>query len=355
MATTIILFGGGGSERLVSVATAQNVGRALGGDLFWYWSPGGAIHDVSLAELLAHQQPFEREFEPTRPAIWPNLEQALDTMPVAEPVVFLAVHGGEGEDGTVQEMFERRRMAFTGSGSAASAAAFDKASAKEIVAAAGLRVPESEILPPLTPPQLAKRIERFLTTHPKTVLKPVADGSSRGLFFVDRSEDVPAVSRLVSQAHTDYLLEQHLDGRELTVGVIHDGAHVHPLPVVEIETDPGFRFDYAGKYLGTGTREICPARIPQSLAEAVQRAAVGAHEALGCEGYSRTDLLALGDQVWFLETNTLPGLTSSSLVPQELAAAGIPLRAFLQAQIALALKRADAAIPETTRRDEGSY
>src|SRR5437763_17083331 len=131
--TTIVLFGGPSDERHVSVASAQKVVRALGVPLCWFWAPGGAVHDVGAAELLAHQRPFEIDFLPSRPAIFPDLEQALDTLPVDDPVIFLALHGAAGEDGTVQEMLERRGIPFTGSGSATSAAALDKERAKEIV------------------------------------------------------------------------------------------------------------------------------------------------------------------------------------------------------------------------------
>jgi len=140
--TTIVLFGGRSDERHVSVASAQNVARVLDRPLCWFWAPEGAIHDTSVDELSVHRRPFETDFRPRRPALWPDLEQALDTLPVDDPVFFLAVHGGEGEDGTVQAMMERRRIAFTGSGSAASALAFDKERAKERLRNA-LRLAES--------------------------------------------------------------------------------------------------------------------------------------------------------------------------------------------------------------------
>ncbi|HWS71459.1 MAG TPA: D-alanine--D-alanine ligase, partial [Thermoanaerobaculia bacterium] len=124
-----------------------------------------------------------------------------------------------------------------------------------------------------------------------------------------------------------------------------DGAL--PLPVIEIEVDPGFAFDYEGKYLGKGTREICPANISDQVRDAAQRMALAAHEALGCEGYSRTDLIAAANGVYYLETNTLPGLTKSSLVPQMLRTAGIPFRDFLDDQLTLALRRASAPVSET--------
>ena len=114
------------------------------------------------------------------------------------------------------------------------------------------------------------------------------------------------------------------------------GEGAFALPVIEVEVDPGYAFNYAGKYHGTGTREICPANIPDALRDEAQRVAVTAHEALGCHGYSRTDLIAGLDGVYFLELNTLPGLTKSSLVPQQLHTAGIDMRTFLEKQMELA-------------------
>jgi D-alanine-D-alanine ligase len=334
--TTIILFGGLSDERHVSVASAQNVARTIGG-LAWFWTPAGAVHDVALSDLLAHQRPFEIDFTPSRPAIFPTLEQALDTMPVEDPVMFLALHGGEGEDGTVQTMLEQRGIPFTGSGSQASADAFEKDRAKSIVAP---RVPVADSRVAKDGHELRDAVDELLRRHERIVLKPLSAGSSRGLFFLGRNDDAGPVLEQIETLKIPYLIEQFLEGRELTVGVIDRGdGNAIALPVIEIEVDPGHSFDYEGKYLGKGTREICPARIPQSMAEEVQRAAVAAHEALGCYGYSRSDFVSSEQGTWFLELNTLPGLTTSSLVPQELAEAGIDFREFLEEQLALARRR----------------
>jgi len=322
--TVIVLFGGRSDERHVSVASAQNIVRTLDAPLAWFWAPNGSVYDVNRDELLAHPNPFVNDFEPSRPAIWPDLEMALDTLPVSDPVFLLALHGGEGEDGTVQRMMEARGIAFTGSGSEASAAAFDKARAKEIV---NVRIAESRLV------EDKRTIAEMLSRHEKVVLKPLAGGSSRGLFFVDRGSEIPVLDDI------PYLVEQFIAGRELTVGVI-DGPIA--LPVIEIETDPGATFDYEGKYLGKGTREICPARIPDAMRDEAQQMAIAAHVALGCEGYSRTDLIAAADGLYFLELNTLPGLTTTSLVPQQLREAGIGFREFLETQIAKGISREDA-------------
>ena len=336
--TTIVLFGGRSNERHVSVASAQNVARALANPLCWFWAPGGAVHDVSVAELLAHQRPFERDFDPGRPAIFPDLEQALDTLPVEDPVFFLGLHGGEGEDGTVQAMMERRGIAFTGSGSRASAASFDKGRAKQVLEGK-VRLAESRSVAESDEPTVRSTVEWMLERHPKIVLKPLAAGSSRGLFFLEKGGDVDGVVRSVAKLKMPYIVEQFIAGRELTVGVVDNGDGPFALPVIEIVVDRGREFDYAGKYLGSGTQEICPADIPDAMRDAAQQTALAAHQSLGCDGYSRSDVIGAHDGVYFLEINTLPGLTISSLVPQELREAGIDFRTFLETQIDLARQR----------------
>ena len=337
--TVIVLFGGRSDERQVSVASAQNVVRALDRPVAWFWARGGAVHDVAIEELVAHQRPFEVDFDPSRPAIWPTLEQALDTIPVDDPVFFLALHGGEGEDGTVQKMMEARGIAFTGSGSEASAAAFDKGRAKGEVDGR-VTIAESRVVYDSDRAKIRYTIDDLLERHERVVLKPLAAGSSRGLFFLDRKGDIPGIVEKVADLRLPYIIEQYIAGRELTVGVADLGDGPKPLPVVEIEVDAGFSFDYEGKYLGKGTREICPAKISDDVRRAAQLTALNAHVALGCEGYSRTDLMAAGEEIYFLELNTLPGLTTSSLVPQELRAEGIEFGEFLQRQLALARMRA---------------
>ncbi len=330
--TTIVLFGGPSDERHVSVASAQSIVRALGTPLAWFWAPDGPVHDVAIDDLLAHQRAFEVDFQPKRPALWPDLEQALDTLPVDDAVFLLALHGTIGEDGGVQKMMEKRGIAFTGSGSAASAVAFNKARAKEMLRDR-LRMAESRIV------RGPETVREMLAKYDRVVLKPLAGGSSYGLAFVKRGQDFEIDSNV------PYLVEQYIAGRELTVGVVDRADGPLALPVLEIEVDSGFSFDYAGKYLGTGTREICPAKISAPMRETAQDVALAAHTTLGCEGYSRTDMIAADDEhIYFLELNTLPGLTASSLVPKELRAAGIEFRDFLERQIELARERSAADV-----------
>jgi D-alanine-D-alanine ligase len=324
--TTIVLFGGSNDERHVSVASAQNITRALETALAWFCAPNGSVYDVNRHELLAHQQPFTNDFQPSRPAIWPDLEMALDTLPVEDPVFLLAFHGGAGEDGTVQWMMEERGIPFTGSGSAASAAAFDKGRCNAVVKDV-VRIAESRVVQDAS--GIDGVIAEMLGRQEKVVLKPLAGGSSRGLFFLGRGDAIPVIDDI------PYFVEQFITGRELSVGVIDDDGPF-ALPVIEIETDPGVSFDYEGKYLGKGTHEICPAEIPGATRDEVQSMALAAHAALGCKGYSRSDFIAGVDGVYFLELNTLPGLSTSSLLPQQLRAAGIEFRDFLETQVAIA-------------------
>jgi D-alanine-D-alanine ligase len=334
--TVIVLLGGRSDERHVSVASAQNIVRALDAPLAWFWAPNGAVHDVHRDDLLHHENPFTNDFEPSRPAIWPDLEQALDTLPVEDPVFLLALHGGEGEDGGVQRLMEARGIPFTGSGSAASAAAFDKGRAKELVES-HLRVAESLVVDDVR--AIAGSIATMLKRHERIVLKPVAGGSSRGLFFVDLTTDLAPIVAAIHALKVPYILEQFIAGRELTVGVVDSENGPRALPVIEIETDPGFSFDYEGKYLGKGTREICPARIRDAIRDEAQQMALTAHSVLGCQGYSRSDLIFADDGLYFLELNTLPGLTSTSLVPQQLHEAGIEFRSFLVDQVVIGRRR----------------
>jgi D-alanine-D-alanine ligase len=339
--TVIVLFGGPSDERHVSVASAQNVLRTLGGSnmLAWFWAPNGAVHDVAVREVLAHERPFVADFVPTRPAIFPDIEQALDTVPVEDPMFFLALHGTGGEDGTLQKMLEMRELPFTGSGAEASAAAFDKDRAKELVRGR-VRVAESRVARDAS--EVRGVVVDMLSRYERIVLKPLTSGSSRGLFFLGSDGDVDGIIASVEALNIPYLVEQFIRGRELTVGVVDQGEGAFALPVLEIEVDANRAFDYEGKYLGAGTREICPAVILEDLAREAQDAALAAHLALGCDGYSRTDLVAADDGIYFLETNTLPGLTTSSLVPQELAVHRLSFVDFLERQISLAIARSQS-------------
>lgn len=339
----IILFGGSSSERLVSVASAQNVSTHLPGAACWFHSKQGEIFVVTPAVLAAHARPFEHEFAPSGSPGFPSLEAALDSEAAKGGTFFLAFHGGAGENGETQRLFEQRRLAFTGSGSAASADAFDKAIARRAAAAKGATVAEARTLPPMSAAEAKTALESLLRAHPRWVLKPQADGSSHGLIHLRSASEVEAASKALAGFGLLYLAEVFVEGRELTVGVVDDPGGPVALPVSEVRLVPGGAFDYAGKYLGKGTEEITPAQLTEGEAKAAQALGVLTHQALGCSGYSRTDMILTPSGLTLLEINTLPGMTRASFIPQQLAAAGRSVKDFLERQLALARLRRDGA------------
>jgi D-alanine-D-alanine ligase len=340
-----ILFGGTSGERRVSVASAQNVAGIFATARCLYWAPDGQVFELAREALLGHEAPFERDLAGD-PAgeVFASIDAGLDELAREHPdaVVLLALHGGAGEDGTVQRACERRGLAYTGSDSVASARAFDKSLAKALVRAAGGRVAESVTLPPDDAIAIRVAIEDLVSRHGRAVVKPIADGSSVGLFHVRTVDEASAVADEVASRRVAYLAEAFVEGPELTVGVAQgpDGI-ARVLCASEVRLDPGRVFDFEGKYLGKGTIELTPAEQPAPVLRAAEALALQAHEALGCEGYTRTDVIVSAEGPVFLETNTLPGLTRASFIPQQVAATGGELGAFLRAQIALATARRD--------------
>ena len=340
----ILLFGGPSGERRVSVASAQNLLTAFAvraAPICWFWTPDGAVQAVPPEALRTHERPSELDFLPDRVARFADLEGALDSDAARGKVFLLALHGGPGEDGTLQRCFEDRGLAFTGSGSTASGHAFDKALAHEITWRRGLRVPESCVVDARDLFRAREVLEMLLDHYGKAVLKPVADGSSIGLIVLcDESDVEKALGAMCDAPTVAHLAEAFIGGVELTVGVVEEPSGLRALPCSEVRVAAGRTFDYAAKYLGQGAVEITPAAVTAKIARASQEAAATAHRALECSGYSRTDLIIDERGPVFLETNTLPGLTSASFIPQQLEAAGIPLRSFVDSQLALARRRA---------------
>ena len=340
MSDVVILFGGSSNERRVSVASGQHVSAVLADAEPWFLAPSGAVHRVTAAELAKFERPFERDFEPAAAAAaaFATLVEAIESAP--RRVFFLALHGGEGEDGTIQRMLEGRRIAFTGPGAEASARAFDKEVAKQIASAAGVRIAQS-LHVSKDPKVMRENMRDMLEMHGRIVVKPVAGGSSVGLYHVRSPGEVEAAARGIEDSGEIYLAEQFVEGTELTVGVVDSPTGARALPPSEVRLEAGRAFDFEGKYLGKGTREITPAEVAPEVTRAAQQLALDAHRALGCEGYSRTDLIVGKNGSVFLELNTLPGLTRMSFIPQQLAVEGTSMRDFLEGQLAIARSRRD--------------
>ncbi|HEX7915306.1 D-alanine--D-alanine ligase family protein, partial [Rudaea sp.] len=231
-----ILFGGTNKERLVSVASAQALHRALPDAELWFWDVDDTVHAVTSEQLLGHTRPFEIDFKPGGPGI--ALDQALGKAGAERRVLVLGLHGGRAENGELQAMCEMRGVAFTGSGSASSHLAFDKPSAKRFAAIAGLNAPQGITV---------EQIDDAFAKHGRLIAKPAKDGSSYGLIFVNAKQDLVAVRNAAK--HEDYLIEPFVSGVEATCGVLEqsDGT-VFALPPIEIVPAEG-GFDYTAKYL----------------------------------------------------------------------------------------------------------
>jgi D-alanine-D-alanine ligase len=321
-----ILFGGTNKERLVSVASAQALHRALPDAELWFWDVADTVHEVTSQALLGHSRPFEDDFKPGSRGI--ALEAALDQAKAEDRVLVLGLHGGRAENGELQAMCEMRAIPFTGSGSASSHLAFDKVAAKRFAAIAGVTAPTGIAL---------EDIDAALAEHGRLIAKPARDGSSYGLIFVNAKQDLVAVR---NAARTEeYLIEPFIAGVEATCGVLEqsDGS-VFALPPIEIVPGEG-AFDYTAKYLLKSTQEICPGRFSPDITAEIMAQATKAHRALSCAGYSRTDFIVSAKGPIYLETNTLPGLTAASLYPKALKEQGIGFADFLADQITLAVKR----------------
>src|SRR4051812_14879911 len=208
-----ILFGGSNRERLVSVASAQALHQALPEADLWWWDVDDKVHVVQSKQLLEHARPFEDEFKPGTSGI--PLEQALDQASAENRVLVLGLHGGRAENGELQVMCEMRGVPFTGSGSTSSHLAFDKVAAKRFAVLGGVSATQGIAL---------ADAEQALADHGKLIAKPVKDGSSYGLMFVNAGQDLVAV-RKASETE-EYLIEPFISGTEATCAVLEqtDGA-----------------------------------------------------------------------------------------------------------------------------------
>lgn len=285
-----VVSGGPSEERAVSLESGHAVAAALEGE-------GFEVRRVVIGE-----------------SIGPHLEEIARR----GEVVFLALHGGYGEDGTVQEALERAAVAYTGSGAAASRAGMDKVKAKRLFEAAGIRTPKYMVAGHGVRPPIEAAL-RARGLGPPLVVKPAASGSSLGVTVVREAEGLEGAVARAGEFGGEVLIESFVEGRELTVGIVEGRA----LPVVEMLPARDF-YDYAAKYEDEATRFVCPAELGDDERERVERAGVAAFEALGCRDFGRTDVILGGSgSPVVLEVNTIPGFTSHSLLPRAASAAGI--------------------------------
>lgn len=312
-----VLFGGTSAEREVSIASGAQVVRALR-------EGGHEVVAVDTATGVLGSAEEERLLTAGVAPIPPGLEQ-LDILRTGDPssivrapelegieVLFLALHGGDGEGGALQALLELAGLPYTGSGPLASAVAMDKDIAKRLFRDAGVPTPDW-LMAPATVAEVEARLGF------PVVVKPSKQGSSVGLTVVRRPEEYESAVELAFQYDDEVMIEQFIAGREVTVPVLGETA----LPVGEIIPQKEV-FDYECKYQPGMAEEIFPCDLPPDQARTVQRLALEAHRALKLSIYSRIDFRLDGQgRFWCLEANTLPGMTANSLFPKGARAAGI--------------------------------
>ncbi len=289
-------MGGNSSERDVSIHTGVGIVRAL-----------EESHDVE--GIL----------------IGDDFENSLVNLNSTE-LIFIALHGGFGEDGQVQRYLQKQGVKYTGSGPEASNMAMDKNATKELAVQNGVPTPTWQMVQ-----NDCIKIPDILSVP--CVVKPNTEGSTFGLTIVREESEFAEAIKLAGKYSNDIMIEEYIPGRELTVGILGEKA----LPIVEIIPHAGL-FDYESKYTVGKSKYICPAKIVKELTDKIQYDALKIYNALGCRHYGRVDFRLDNDRHHLLEANTLPGMTSTSLLPKAAQAAGISYNQLIEEIINLAIE-----------------
>ncbi|MEG0733175.1 MAG: D-alanine--D-alanine ligase [Vagococcus sp.] len=331
----IVLAGGFSDERDVSLSSGSQIANAL----------INKNHEVLLVDLLAgfpETTDFESAYAQYKkenyafevPETAPNITELKKTFQVESEmgeniisvcqtadIVFLALHGGIGESGKIQAIFDIYNINYTGSSHKASAIAMDKILSKELMAFHGVKTPKWQIY------------EEGLTVNLPCVVKPNNNGSSIGVALVEDEDTLYKAINKAKEYQTDILLEETIHGREFAVGIL--GNEV--LPIIEIIPKSGF-YDYKNKYQAGSAEEVTPAHLSKDLTEKMQAMALKTHKILGLSGYSRIDFMMNdSNDIFCIEANTLPGMTPTSLLPQEAQAFGIDYETLCEKLIAVSL------------------
>lgn len=291
-----LIFGGLSKEREISKLSAENVSANLDRNKYL----------VRLIEIKPGNIPVDE----------------LDKIDLA----LIMVHGPGGEDGTIQGLLELKRKKYTGSNVMASAVAMNKRVVKDLVGRHGVKTPAY---------YLANEEKSIKLPGNRFVVKPANIGSSLGISIVTATDLAGAIKK-ARRFDKEVLVEQYIQGREFTVPVL-GNKHLEAFPVIEIRPKANSFFDYESKYKIGGAEEIVPANISKGLTSKLQEAAMKVHRILGCGGMTRSDFIVDGkSQIYFLEINTIPGMTKNSLVPKSAAAAGVSMTEVLDKIISLA-------------------
>lgn len=304
--TVALLAGGVSSEREVSLHSGEQVFDALDKDKY---------------DILRYDPQTDLS----------RLVQDADKIDIA----LIILHGPFGEDGTVQGMLDLLNIPYQGSGVLGSALAMNKVVTKQLYEKSGLPVPPYAVYDRGEPVDAEKVATEYGLP---LVVKPVEAGSSVGMSIVKTTADLQDALDLAGKFDDSILVESFIEGTEITAGVI-GNKKLDALPLIEIIPDESHEFfDYEAKYTAGVTQEICPARITEELTQKAQQYALLAHQALFCKGYSRTDMILKDNDMYVLETNTIPGMTATSLFPQAAQQAGMNFSQVLDRLIELGLE-----------------
>jgi len=308
----VVLFGGRSAEREISLITGKQIIANL----------NRARYAVTPIEI------------PRTGNAW------LNKLMRAKPdVVIPALHGPFGEDGTVQGMLEMLNIPYTFSGVLASALAMDKYRLIEFLRVHGVLAPRGVLLTNDEPsPIRAKRRMKKAHINFPCVVKPNRLGSSVGVTVnIKNMRDLGKALRLAFHCDSEVLVEEHIRGREITAPVL-GNENPRALPLIEITPKIGAFYNYRSKYAPGGSSHALPAPLSPAMTKRIQDIAMRAHKLVGARGVSRSDFILRDNQPYFLELNTIPGMTKTSLVPESAQKAGIPFQKLLNMLIAFAMK-----------------
>ena len=308
-----VIYGGLSSEKEVSKRSGECVSKALAEKGYAIQKIEYTDHKQLIKELLADKPEF----------------------------VYIALHGKYGEDGRIQSLLEILDIPYVGSGVLASALAMNKSLSKKHFAIAGIRVAQEIVV---RPKEIMQDMDRLLNSIERrfifpVVIKPNQEGSTIGLTIANDRQGLIQGLQLAVQYDSEVLIEEYIKGTEVTVAVLGTGDDIIALPVIEIVPKNAY-YDYESKYALGGSEHIIPARLPKATAELLQQWAIRAHNAIGCETYSRVDFIVPSDEEpVVLEINTLPGMTDTSLFPDAAKSIGLSYGDMLDKVIRTAQKK----------------
>ena len=310
MRTIAVVAGGDSSEFEISVKSASEVGKVLSAKyityiimirgLNWYWEdPKGRYYKVDRNDFSLVTDEYKIRFD----------------------AVFIAIHGTPGENGLLQGYFDMMQLPYSSCGAFCSALTFNKQACKLYLKEYGIPMADGVLIRKYDKPDAEAIISR---TGLPCFVKPNDSGSSFGVTKVKRKEDLLSAISMAFRESDEVMIEAFMNGREVACGVAKTKSGNYILPVTEIISKNEF-FDYEAKYTSGKSDEVTPADLPASVSDKIQKLSSWIYDLLGCKGIVRVDFIVIGDKPYFLEINTVPGMTDESLIPKQAQAAGIPL------------------------------